>query len=429
MNWLRSGILIGFSPPVRMTPSPPRSHPYPESQSRWHVEGRFAYEGCQQQRSAVSWPELVGSGEHAMPCDERMTGLRWDLSKSQAKLERLADVLKGAGKQPLLILCHNNPDPDAIGCATGLSFLLKRKFGVRSVLGYGGVITRAENKAMVHRLRIRLRQFSRLRAHAYYGIALVDGQPGTGNSLLTTQEAPLIVIDHHPLRKLSLKAPFCDVRKGYGATSTIVTEYLVAAGVTPSRLVAAALLYGIKTDTSSLGRGAQEADFHAFNFLSAIANPRVLGWIEKPKLSPEYFADYYRGLSRTMLYRDVAVAYLGRIHAESIVPELADQLLRIEGVTWSFCMGAVGDSMVLSMRSSSRKYRAGIVIRRLVAKRGFAGGHRELAGGYVPLNSMSGSETSDLATKFIERFLHLIGRESCHGKPLVALEHEQSAMA
>jgi len=351
-----------------------------------------------------------------------MTAQRWDVSKSEAKLQQLADVLKGAGRQPLLILCHNNPDPDSIGCASGLHFLLKRKFGIRSVLGYGGVITRAENKAMVHRLRIRLRQFSRLRAPAYYGIALVDGQPGTGNTLLAPPVSPLIVIDHHPLRKLSLKAPFCDVRRGYGATSTIVTEYLVAAGLTPSRLVAAALLYGIKTDTSSLVRGAQEVDFHAFNYLSGMANPRVLGWIEKPKLSAEYFEDYHRGLSRTIVYRDVAVAYLGRIHAESIVPELADQLLRIEGVTWSFCMGAVGDSMVLSMRSSSRKFRAGKVIRRLLAKQGFGGGHRELAGGYVPLNGMDEPEAANLANKFSERFLHLIGRESCHGRALV--EHE-----
>jgi len=210
-----------------------------------------------------------------------MVPQRWDLSKSEAKLEQLAEVLKGAGKHPMLILCHNNPDPDSIGCAAGLNFLLKRKLGIRSVLGYGGAVTRAENKAMVHRLRIHLRRFQRLRPSAYYGIALVDGQPGTGNTLLSTDVPPLIVIDHHPLRKLSLKSPFSDVRKGYGATSTIVTEYLVAAGLTPSRLVAAALLYGIKTDTASLVRGAQEVDFLAFNYLSGIANPRMLGWIEK----------------------------------------------------------------------------------------------------------------------------------------------------
>ncbi|MCA1959430.1 MAG: DHH family phosphoesterase [Desulfomonile sp.] len=357
-----------------------------------------------------------------MAIGERMTAQHWDVSKSEGKLEQLAEVLKGAGKHPMLILCHNNPDPDSIGCAAGFNFLLKRKFGIRSVLGYGGAITRAENKAMVHRLRIHIRRFQRLQPAAYYGIALMDGQPGTGNTLLSTDVPPLIVIDHHPLRKLSLKSQFCDVRKGYGATSTIVTEYLVAARLTPSRLVAAALLYGIKTDTASLVRGAQEVDFLAFNYLSGIANPRMLGWIEKPKLSEAYFFDYHRGLSRTTIYRDVAVSFLGKIHAESIVPELADQLLRIDGVTWSFCMGAVGDFMVLSMRSSSRKYRAGNVIRQLVGRHGFGGGHRELAGGYVPLNGMGDAEITDLANKFSERLLHLIGKEGCHGRPLVEQE-------
>ena len=81
--------------------------------------------------------------------------------------------------------------------------------------------------------------------------------------------------------------------------------------------------------------------------------------------------------------------------------------------------------MVLSMRSSSRKFRAGIVIRRLVGKQGFGGGHRELAGGYVPLNGMSEPETADLAQKFSQRFLHLIGRESCHARPLVEREGDE----
>lgn len=357
-----------------------------------------------------------------MPQCEPTPSLRWDLSKSEAKLDRLAEVLRGVGRDPLLILCHNNPDPDCIGSASGMQFLLKRRFGVRSVLGYGGAITRAENQAMVHRLRIRLRQFAKLRPSTYYGIALVDGQPGTGNTLLEPQVAPLIVIDHHPLRKLSQKAPFCDVRTGYGATSTIVAEYLVAAGLTPTRSVAAALLYGIKTDTSSLGRGTQGVDFHAFNYLSAIANPRVIGWIEKPKLSQEYFQDYHRGLSRTVVYRDAAISYLGRIHAESIVPELADQLLRIEGVTWSFCMGAVGNSMVLSMRSSSRKLRAGRVITRLVGKHGFGGGHREMAGGYVPLDGIDEAQVGELAHRFSARFLNIVHRDGCHGRPLVGTE-------
>lgn len=353
---------------------------------------------------------------------ELADSLKWDVSRSIAKLDQLAEVLKGTKRGKILILCHNNPDPDSIGGAFGFSFLLSKKFGIRSVIGYGGVVTRAENKAMVQRLRIKMKRMLKLDPSKYHAIALIDAQPGTGNNLLDARSAPpLIVIDHHPLRKSSMKAPFNDVRRGYGATSTIITEYLAAAGLMPGRSVANALLYGIKTDTNSLIRGSSKVDFKAFNYLSPLTNPRMIGWIEKPTLSPDYFAEYLRGLSRTTLYRDVAVCELGKIHSEAIVPELADLLLRMDGICWSLCMGEMKDLLILSMRSTSRTHRAGDVIRRLVGKNGSAGGHKEMAGGQIPLCGRPEDEKKELPSKLILRFLKLMGRDTVHPKPVAEL--------
>jgi len=342
------------------------------------------------------------------------------MCKTESKLVELGDVLQGAGNLPVLILCHNNPDPDTIASAYGFSFLLQKKFGIRSVLGYGGVVTRAENKAMIQRLRIKMTKLARIVPSRYFGIAVVDAQPGTGNNLLEPRGGhPLVVIDHHPLRKLSRKSDFYDVRPSYGATSTIITEYLVASDLTPTRRVANALLYGLKADTHSLVRGASPNDYHAFNFLSPLTNPRVLGSIEKPPLDMKYFDDYHRGLAHTVLYRDVAVSCLGKIHTESIIPELADLLLRIDGVSWSLCMGELNDSMISSLRSTSKTYRAGQVIRRLVGKSGFAGGHKEMAGGQVPLSGMNVNEKEELRKRLVDRFLKLIKRSNCVPKRLV----------
>ena len=70
----------------------------------------------------------------------------------------------------------------------------------------------------------------------FFAIAVMDAQPGTGNNLLDARKrAAAIVIDHHPLRKSAMKAEFHDVRPHYGATSTIIAEYIVAAGLVPSR--------------------------------------------------------------------------------------------------------------------------------------------------------------------------------------------------
>ncbi|WP_041286341.1 DHH family phosphoesterase [Desulfomonile tiedjei] len=358
------------------------------------------------------------------PTQTRASGiansLKWDLAKSVAKLNQLSEVLAPVKGRRMLVLCHNNPDPDSIGGAYAFSFLLAKKFGIRSVLGYGGVVTRAENKAMIHRLRIKMMQLTKVDPSKYGGIALIDAQPGTGNNLMDARKpSPLIVVDHHPLRQTTLKAPFHDIRTRYGATSTIITEYLVAAGLIPLRSVANALLYGIKADTNSLTRAAAKVDFTAFNYLSPLTNHRIIGLIERPALSSEYFEDLYNGISKTIIYRDVAISDLGEIHSEAIVPELADLLLRTEGVSWSFCIGKMDKLLILSMRSTTRTHKAGYVLRRLVAGQGSAGGHREMAGGQVPLTGKSPQEKKELPSKLIASFLKLIKRERCQPKPFV----------
>ena len=365
---------------------------------------------------------ITGPGRGIGFCngDRAMNMLRSDLCRSTEKLAEIERVVEDVGRRRVLLLCHNNPDPDTIASAYGFSFLLNKKFNVRSVIGYGGVVTRAENKAMINRLRIKTSQLTRVDPSKYFGTAMIDAQPGTGNNLLDGKgERPLIVIDHHPLRKLTLKAYVHDIRPKYGATSTIVTEYIVAAGLTPSRSVANALLYGIKTDTNALGRGASKQDFNAFTFLSPLTNPRVVGWIERPALSEDYFADYQRGLARAILYRDVAVSYLGKIRSEAIIPELADLLLRIEGICWSMCLGENKNQMFISVRSTSRTKRAGSVLRRLIGTAGSAGGHRGMAGAQVPLAGLTHAEKQDLPRKLINRFLKLLDRDGVSPRLMV----------
>jgi nanoRNase/pAp phosphatase (c-di-AMP/oligoRNAs hydrolase) len=352
-----------------------------------------------------------------------MSALQWDLCIAAEKMEQLASVVRHAGSQRMLILCHNNPDPDTIASAFGLQFVLSKKFGMRSIIGYGGVVARAENKAMLHRLRIKMTRMAVVKPSDYFGIALVDAQPGTGNNLLHAGDpAPLIVVDHHPLRKASRKAELHDVRPDYGATSTIITEYIVVSGLEPSRSVANALLYGLKTDTNSLVRGAIRADFQAFRYLFPFTNPRVLAGIEKPRLSLGYFRNFERGLACTTLHRDVAVSWLGKINSESIIPELADLLLRMEGISWSLCMGDIHDLMVLSLRSTSRKLHAGNVIRRLVGKTGSSGGHKEMAGGVIPFGNMLPEEREEFQQRLVNRLLKLINREGARPKSMVNAE-------
>ncbi len=345
---------------------------------------------------------------------------QWDLSRTQKKTAELEQLLKAARRDGLLILAHNNPDPDSLASCAALQFLVKQWLGVPSSLGYGGLVTRAENKAMIQRLRLPFTRLTRIERSDYFGIAILDAQPGTGNNLLLSrEEPPLVVIDHHPLRGSSRKAAFRDVRPDYGSTSTILTEYLVSVGIEPSRSVANALFYGIKTDTNYLLRGTSQADFRAYRYLAPLTNPRVLGLIERPRLKTAHFEAYHKGLSRATLYRDVAVCDLGRVEEDSIIPVLADDLLRIEGVCWSLVAGTHEEMILISLRSTSRKHQAGKILRQLVGSSGHAGGHGEAAGGQIPLTGKSKENHEGVVPGLFEDFLRLLDRDGCHPRPLV----------
>ena len=349
-----------------------------------------------------------------------MPAQRWDIAASQDKIAELALVIEGHKQTRVFVLCHNNPDPDTLASAYGFSYLLLKKFNIKSLIGYGGALTRAENKAMVNRLRIPANRVDQNDLSAQQCVALIDAQPLTGNNLIDSRsKRPFVVIDHHPLRKASQKAYFYDIRPDYGATSTIITEYLAAAGLTPPKSVANALFYGIKTDTNSLIRSGCKSDLHAFNYLASISNPRVIGAIEKPTLPLNYFGDLQRGLAKAIIFRDVACSFIGNVKTDSIIPELADILLRIEGVKWSLCFGQFDEMLVISLRSKSRTQRAGLILKRLVGKKGSAGGHREMAGGQIPMQIMNDEEKTALPSKLIARFLKLLKRENSTSKPLV----------
>ena len=64
------------------------------------------------------------------------------------------------GITEVLILPHNDPDPDAISASLGLAYLLKEKYAITTNISYHGIIGRAENKALVHYLKTPLKKIT-----------------------------------------------------------------------------------------------------------------------------------------------------------------------------------------------------------------------------------------------------------------------------
>ena len=78
-----------------------------------------------------------------------------------ARAERLRGEGRAGGRW--LVLTHDNPDPDALASAILLSTVLRRAFKQRATAAYGGIVGRAENRAMRTYLNITLVPVSEIR--------------------------------------------------------------------------------------------------------------------------------------------------------------------------------------------------------------------------------------------------------------------------
>src|SRR5215831_16892217 len=222
----------------------------------------------------------------------------------------LLSVIERPG--PLVILPHDNPDPDALASAATLRFIAKALAGKEAAIGLGGFLGRAENRAMVRYLNIPLVPVADLPLAAPDSIiALVDTQPGRQNNSLPVGVKASIIIDHHPQYVSIADVPFADLRDGYGATSTILTEYLMDTRLHLETKIATALFYGIMAETQDLGREASAPDMAATHFLYPHTNKRRLAKIENARVPREYFATFRQAIHAAIIYDRAVVSVLG----------------------------------------------------------------------------------------------------------------------
>jgi len=299
-----------------------------------------------------------------------------------------------------LLLTHDNPDPDALASTAALGLILRRRFRRRVTIAYGGMIGRAENREMVRALKLKLSHLRHLKRRDYQRFVLVDCQPWTGNSQLPSAVVPDLVFDHHPMRKATQRSRFFDVRPEYGATATILTEYLEESGVHVTRPLATGLVYAIRSETQDFGREAAGPDHAAYDRLLPRIDRRTLARIQTAPLPVTYFHNLHRALEGLAGVANLVVSNLGRVEQPDIVPEIADLLLRMEGRTWSMCTGVHGDRVYLSIRTSNPRADAGNLMRRLIGQRGKGGGHGTMAGGFVEI-----PRTANDGGRALERFL------------------------
>ena len=337
--------------------------------------------------------------------------------RTAERIPKLVELLKGGST--MLIVMQDNPDPDAIAAAVALRELANSVAGARCSIMHGGTIGRAENRELVHYLELHLRMPGEIDRKDFDLIALVDTQPGTGNNSLPPAVIPDIVVDHHPIRRATRSANFTDVRSSYGATATILCEYLEHLNIVPETSLATALLYGIVSDTHDLGTELSQADIQAMERLYPLANKRMLRQIERGRVPGTYYQMLADAIGSAEIYGHCIVAALGPVDNPDMIGEAADLFLRHERAVWSLCYGFHGGKALLSVRTQDTLRRADEVVRRIVSRIGTGGGHATSAGGQIALKGSSDRHRLRIERTIRTRFLSALGLDGQQGARLV----------
>jgi nanoRNase/pAp phosphatase (c-di-AMP/oligoRNAs hydrolase) len=301
----------------------------------------------------------------------------------RTRSERLLESL--VPYRRVVAVSHVNPDPDSLASMLGIKALVESSQPDKPViLTVDGMIARSENRAMVELIPIPLVPVESVITDSDTAIVMVDTQPYTGRRY-SEAAMPQVVVDHHETGGVLEHVLFADIRTHLGATSTMVTGYLIEQRVVVTPQLATSLLYGIESETAGYPREASSLDDGALIWLFPRADKELLARIRNPKLPQSHFATFQHALANAFLYDKLIVSWCGNVTQPDIIAELADFFIRFDQVDWSLAAGVFDGQIKLSLRAGWLGGRAGEILQTVVNGFGTAGGHDKRAGGAIIL--------------------------------------------
>ena len=322
----------------------------------------------------------------------------------------------------VLILLHNDPDPDAIASGLALRNILRRTRQT-AIIGCMYGVTRPENLRMLKLLDLQIEVMTAEQIKSFDRIALVDVQPHYFPGLLPQVD---LVIDHHP-EQPGYSAVFKDIRPDYGSTCTILTEHLRAVDIDISERTATAMLYAIKSDTLFFNRQANRADLDAFSYLYPLSDATMIRKMEGSEITGERLDFVIKAWQHGRMVEHVFCAFIGEPSREDFIPYVADFYLQLENVQWSVISGVVNDTFIVSVRNLGYSRNAGDFVRRWFSDIGSAGGHRTMAKAVVPLDKFQqkfgtgeGSRINQRMLELVLAFLHEYDKHAAAKEPTKA---------
>lgn len=279
------------------------------------------------------------------------------------------------------VLVPINADPDAIACAWAVKRLLWRRTANVTISNVN-VIDRPDNLALIRLIGVTITPFKKIDPKRYNRVVMVDSQPDHHPILAALN--PCVIIDHHPVGP-TLQTCYRDIRPKYGATASILVEYLRAARIKPSVKLATALYFAIKTDTSNFERQTLMEDINAFQYVFKLSNITLARRIEHAEMRMDYLVYFRKALSELRVRKERAYAYLGRVHHPDVCVQIADFIMHIEKINWSIVYGLYQEKLVVIFRNDGIRKNAGLTAKNAFTKFGSAGGHKSAARAEIPL--------------------------------------------
>ncbi len=314
---------------------------------------------------------------------------------------------------------HVHPDPDSLGSMLGLAHMVEACLGKPTRLTQDGMITRAENRAMVKLLDIELISIDRVVWQPTDALVMVDSQPNTGRHTFDPNIPITAVIDHHQTPGDLEGIPYVDVRAELGATCSLVTSYLMEQELLIPVRVATALSYGIETELSGYPREASALDDSAMYFLYPLADKDLLAQIRNAPLPQGYYESVLQALQSSFIYGPLMISWVNEMPQPELAAQIVDFMIRLENVRWAVCAGVFEDRLILSVRTTAPRARAGEMLRQVVGKMGRAGGHDRRAGGCINLASTSATAIEQVQAELRRRLLKALHIEEIRGQRLV----------
>lgn len=342
----------------------------------------------------------------------------WDPDAARERLVALLAVLEGAER--VYVVTHDNPDPDALASAAALSFLLREVAGISPTAMFGGIVGRAENRQLLQEMGVEFARMEETEIPAGVPVAMVDTQPRAGNNSLPAGRIVSAVIDHHPPRPDSVAATFVDLRPEFGASGSMLVEYLRAADLEPDPWLATVLFYAIQSETMDLGREASARDVEASMFLYPRSDPAGISRIKHARVPASYFRTMYEAVGVARKHGRVVAIPLGVLAYPDMVAEVADEFLQMQGVDWTIALGRYRDRLLVSVRAHDTTAHAGTLVRETIGARGSAGGHGTFAGGQIDVRGRTDAEVEELRGKVLADLLRALDADPEASEALIA---------